>query len=250
MDAPYTANMVVSAVIVTLSVFGNCLVMISVKKFYWLKTATNYFVAMLAFYDFCNGLPIFTMQLIEPDIALGNKNITQKYEICCFIHTFLNIFSGYGNPVCIIIVRYFFINWPLRYHGVVTSTKALVVSILSFVAVVSTSILGIYGRRVQKPCSIFRMYSPYFINYVGLPTLALAMGLVFLLYGKNDQLGSQNKVTKVISLVIGVFMLTYISIVISLLGTSYVPGQLGRWIQLASIWIWRVSRPPLEFKST
>ena len=262
MDVQQVINTIVTACIVIFSVFGNYLVMISVAKYEWLKTATNYFVAMLAFYDFCNGLPMLTVQLIMSGITQRNGNITDGYEISCRIYAFLEAFSGVGNLICIIIVtidRYLFINWPLRYHGIVTNTKALVVAAISFVCVLVLSVIRIYNQPAKIPCSSFQMYNPHFVNYVGLPISVLAVLLVVLLYGKiawltcktkksqpnemagNDQSRSQKKITKIISLVIGVFLMTYIVFFAAFLGTNDVKAKYVRWIQLVAIWIWRVS---------
>ena len=262
MDVQQAINTIVTACIVIFSVFGNCLVMTSVAKFEWLKTATNYFVAMLAFYDFCNGLPIFTVQLIMSGINQRNGDITDGYEISCRVYAFLGAFSGFGNLMCIIIVtvdRYLFINWPLRYYGIVTNSKALVVAASSFVCVLVISVLGVYKQPVKIPCSTFQMYNPHVVNYVGLPTSVLAVILVVLLYGKiawltcktkmshpnemagNDQSRSQKKTTKIISPVIGVFLMTYLVYFAAFLGTNDVTVKYARWIQVVAIWIWRVS---------
>ena len=262
MDTQQVINVIVTACIVIFSVFGNCLVVVSVAKFEWLKTATNYLVAMLAFYDFCNGLPIFTVQLIMSGISQANDSITDGYGISCKTYAFLAAFSGFGNLMCIIIVtndRYLFINWPLRYHGIVTNSKALTVTAVSFICVLVVSVMGIYKQSPTKPCSTFQMYNPYVVNYVGLPTSVLTVILITLLYGKiawitwknrksqpkemtgNDKSGSQKKVTKIISLVIGVFLMTYLVYFAAFLGTSGVNAKYVRWIQVIAIWIWRVS---------
>ena len=262
MDTQQVINTMVTACIVIFSVFGNCLVVTSVAKFEWLKTATNYFVAMLAFYDFCNGFPIFTVQLIMSGINQVNDNITNGYITSCRALAFLGAFSGFGNLMCIIIVtidRYLFINWPLRYHGIVTTSKALVVAAVSFVCVLIVSVMAIYKQSVKKPCTTFQMYNPYVVNYVGLPTSVLAVILILILYGKiawltwknrkshpnemagSDKSGSQNKVTKIISLVIGVFLMTYLVYFAAFLGTNSVKVKYVRWIQIVAIWIWRVS---------
>ena len=262
MDTQQVINVIVTACIVIFSVFGNCLVVASVAKFEWLKTATNYFVAMLAFYDFCNGLPIFTVQLIMSGINEAKENITDGYGTSCKVYAFLAAFSGFGNLLCIIIVtidRYLFINWPFRYHGIVTNSKAFVVAAVSFFSVLVVSIMGIYKQSATKPCSTFQMYNPYVVNYIGLPTSVSAVILVILLYGKiawitwknrkshpsemagSDESGSQRKITKIISLVIGVFLMTYLVYFAAFLGTNGVKAKYVRWIQVVAIWIWRVS---------
>ena len=264
MDALWIVNTLVTGCTVLLGVFGNCLVMISVNKFSWLKMGTNYFVMMLSFYDFCNGLPIFTLQVIAPELSVDYGNITNKYELCCIVQSFIALFSGYGSVLCIIIVtvdRYLFINWPMRYHQVLSNSRALMVSAACFMTVLAVTVLGIYGQPVRRPCSVFRMYNPKVVKYIGLPTTILGCVLVMILYGKigcvackaknsnpshmssNGQSGSsQNKVTKVISLVIGVFMVTYIVFFSVFMVTNDMTENYARWIQTIAIWIWRVSR--------
>ena len=58
-------NIIANVITFILCTFGNSLVIISLKKFEWLRMATNYFLALLAFYDFCSGLPVFTVGRIE-----------------------------------------------------------------------------------------------------------------------------------------------------------------------------------------
>ena len=52
MDFQEVTNTIVNVIIVILCTFGNLLIIISLKKFEWLRVTTNYFVALLAFYDF------------------------------------------------------------------------------------------------------------------------------------------------------------------------------------------------------
>ena len=124
MDPPEVTNIIVSVIIVILCTFGNCLVIISLKRFEWLRVPTNYFVALLAFCDFCNGLPVYSFSTATLFLSTENDKITVKYDVICRISVYVAGLSGYGNLLCVIIItadRYIFINWPFRYYDIVTN---------------------------------------------------------------------------------------------------------------------------------
>ena len=66
----------VNVCIVLVSAFGNSLVMISIWKYEWLKSSTNYFVALLALCDFCNGLPVFVAGTVASTFDKAMENVT------------------------------------------------------------------------------------------------------------------------------------------------------------------------------
>ena len=145
MDFREVTNIIANVITVIMYTFGNSLVIISLTKFEWLRTATNYFVAFLAFYDFCNGLPASTFFAATSFLSTPTENITIQYDVICKINVYIAAFSGYGNLLSIIIItvdRYLFINWPLRYHELVTIRKALVVSAVGFIFTNLVSVMG------------------------------------------------------------------------------------------------------------
>ena len=253
----------VTICIALLSLFGNFLVIISLKQFAWLKTPTNYLVAVLAFYDLFHGLPVFVPSVVTSYIGSKYDNFTLNYEISCKFYAAAAAFSGFGNLLCIILItldRYFYLFWPLRYHDLVTNCRSFIVSAICMMFAVIVSISAVYRSPVSKPCISIQMFNVYVVNYVLIPTFVLAFILVIALYGKialltykaryssvapietSNQSGSQKKTTKVISLVIGVFMMTYITFFAAVLVTKDRIDQLAVWVQTVAIWIWKVSK--------
>ena len=196
MDPRDIADTTVKVIIVILCTCGNCLITLSLKKFESLRTATNYFVALLAFYDFCNGLSTSSLMVARLLIRAPGDNITFEYDVTCKMNVYIAAFSGYGNLLCVIIItvdRYIYINWPLRYHGLVTNRRALVVSINCLLLTSVVSALVSYGQDVVKPCLAIKMFRFDVVVSVVIPTFLLAFVLVILLYGKIVWLAYQAK---------------------------------------------------------
>ena len=97
-------NIIANVITFILCTFGNSLVIISLKKFEWLRVASNYFVGLLALYDFCSGFTISSLLVIKSFLNASNVNITVEYELICKLYIHLAMFSGYGNLLCVIII--------------------------------------------------------------------------------------------------------------------------------------------------
>ena len=220
-------------------------------------------MAVLAFCDLFQGLPVFVPSVVTSYIGSKYDNFTLDYEISCKFLAAAAVFSGFGNLFCIILItldRYFYLFWPLRYHDLITNCRSFIVSAICMMFAVIVSILAAYRSPVSKPCNSFQIFNVYVVNYVAIPAFVLAFFLVIALYGKialltykaryssvapmenNNQSGSQKKTTKVISLVIGVFMMTYITYFVAFLVTKDRIDQLAVWVQTVAIWIWQVSK--------
>ena len=255
-------NIIANVITVILCTFGNSLVIISLKKFEWLRVASNYFVGLLAFYDFCSGLTISSLLVIKSFLNASNVNITVEYEVICKLYIHLAMFSGYGNLLCVIIItvdRYIYINWPLRYYEVLTNRKAFVISAVCFVITNLVLVFTFYDHDVVKPCTALQMARFDVIVYVVIPTILVAFLLVIILYGQiawlaykakksvanqmtfNGQSRSQKRTTKVISLVVGVFIATHLVYFTGFITTRKVNNSYLVWIQTMSIWLWQVS---------
>ena len=148
------ANTVVTLFLMLLSTFGNSLVMISVKRFEWLRSPTFYFVALLAFFDFCSAFPPSVMVVVSLMDNLPSDNITSSYIIYCKITFGFLGFSTTGNLLLIIIItidRYLYITKPLRYMDIVTNRKALVISTCVFLFCLILTIFTVYnGPSIVK----------------------------------------------------------------------------------------------------
>ncbi len=64
--------------IAVLCTFGNSLVLISVGKFEWLHSPTNYFVALLAMFDLLQGIPLSIGNRALDTIFSGGKLYNDK----------------------------------------------------------------------------------------------------------------------------------------------------------------------------
>ena len=76
MELHAVVDLVVFSCAVVICCFGNILVIISVRRFEYLKESAFYFVALLAFYDFCHGAPLLLVSatLSTLDSALVDFN--------------------------------------------------------------------------------------------------------------------------------------------------------------------------------
>ncbi len=250
----------VEVCIVLLSIVGNCFVMISVKRFEWLKSPTNYFVAFLAFFDFCNGLPFFIVTVVASSLE-DSAVFRQSFRVSCHMVAVLAIFTGLGDLLCITVItvdRYIFINMPLRYHEIVTRTRALVLIASVFVFQIILSAASIRSNRVEIPCNSISVVSRAVAFFIVLPMFVITLVLVILLYSKiallarkakksvggiqvHNPSGTQNKTTKVMMLVIGVFMATYFTYVITYAVTGAMTGEHIHIVRRVVIWVWKVS---------
>ena len=257
------ANAIVTLSLMLLGIFGNSLVMISVKRFEWLRTPTFYFVALLAFFDFCSAFPPSVVVVVSLMDDSPSKNITPGYTIYCKITFGFCSFSISGNLLLIIIItidRYIYITKPLSYMGIVINRKVLVISTFVFLFCLIISFYEVYNGPsiVKRPCSPVLVWNGNTVRYIMIPLFCIAILMVITLYGyiahiswkarkstvqgmsQHNQSGTQNIITKVIVPVIGVFTMTYITILGGFLITSYWTGQ-NKWIRSVARFIWLVS---------
>ena len=170
-------------------------------------------------------------------------------------------FSGLGDLLCILIItvdRYIYINQPLRYHSIVTRKEALILSIIFIVGVLIFSLSSVTQTTVERPCISIRSANGNVFRFFIIPLLVVDLILVIVMYGKialvtwkarnsnpqhlnqSSQSGAQNKMTKVMSLVIGVFTMTYVTYFITYFVTLGKEGRHIIMIQSVAIWIWQV----------
>ena len=170
-------------------------------------------------------------------------------------------FSGLGDLLCILIItidRYLYINLPLRYPSIVTRTKALILSTIIILCVLVFSLWGVTRTNVGRPCISIRSANGDVFRFFIIPLLDLILSLVVMTYGKiafvawkarnadvqqshpNSQSETQNKMTKVMSLVIGVFSMTYVTYFVTYFATLGKEERHIIMIQSVAIWIWQV----------
>ena len=178
---------IVTLSLMLLSVFGNSLVIISVKRFEWRRTPTFYFVALLAFFDFCSAFPPSVMVVVSFMDYPPSENITSGCTVYCKVTFGFYGFSATGNLVLIVIItidRYLYITKPLRYIYIVTNRKALNISTFAFLFCLITSfftmirafclivsVFGVYSGPsiVIRPCGHFHVWNGDIVRYFMMP---------------------------------------------------------------------------------
>ncbi len=255
-------NYFVEVCIVLLSVVGNSLVLVSVKKFEWLKSPTNYFVSLLAFFDFVNGMPTFVGSKITSSLLGTNGTISGSFEVGCKTSVGIALFSGYGDLLSIALItvdQFLYINRPLRYRDTMTAKKALISCTVVLILTSVVSVVGVLVSRVAVPCNTISVLNRSILLYYMSPNFIVVLLMVIWLYSKiavlafqarknatgesHNQGGSQNKATKVMSLVIGVFFFSYVTYFSAFLVILYaeLSAQQIFVLQSVFIWTWQVS---------
>ena len=235
---------IVFFVVIFLTTTGNSLVIISVIKFPWLHTATNMFVVMLSSFDVLMGLPIFVNRRIYDSLESDVQNVTTDSSVrACQSQLFIAIFSFWGNLVMVAIIsldRFIFIQYPFKYHFLITKSRAAVFCAMSVVisAAGAGFVLGTNSREMYIPCDFQTNVNAFKIMNITL--IAIGGAIVSILYGRiacvtckaakvapssggaghvaeNNQSfqRSQSKITKVMVLVLGVYMTSYIMVLVS-----------------------------------
>ena len=153
-------------------VFGNCLTIVSVVKFRWLRNNTNILICSLSCADLYVGVSSFVYQL-----SLKFKTNSDNKFIITYTLLRVGYISSVLHLATVAIERFIGVNYPLRYHSLVTSRRIMILiatawGISLFHGMVSITVLFIHGTDVFlyiDPINI----SFYFIS-------GLVIGIVYL----------------------------------------------------------------------
>ena len=237
MQIPYVLYRIIYAIVMFLTTVGNSLVIISVIKFPWLHTVTNMFVLMLSSYDFLMGLPLFVNRRIYESLNVTTDGAVRM----CQSQLFIAIFTFWGNLMVVAIIsldRFIFIQYPLKYHLIITKPRAAALCVLSVVVSASGAgyVLGTNSRDMYIPCDFQNDVGTFKI--MNLTLISAGTLVVATLYGKiahvackaakvapsggshvaeanQSHQGTQSKITKVMVMVLGVYITSYIVVLVA-----------------------------------
>ncbi len=215
----------------SLSVFGNSLTVLSVVKFDYLQNTANYIIANLAVADLLNGLSSMIF-LIPLAYTTGS---TEWIPLCLAFNVFI-LLSSLGNslnPCVISIDRFIYIHFPLRYHDIVTEPRTRLVIGLSWLYIILMTSLALgLGNQLEygMPCDIRVFIHPLVFTIVItcnvivllLITLVLYLSIGYTAIKQSRQVQAateeeqksaargQMKVTKMLGMVVGIYIVTYV----------------------------------------
>ena len=250
------------------SLFGNSLVIISVIKFTYLRYTTHALVVLLACFDLGFGV----VELIEQCALILNvyRGELEGMRTFCLIMAVLLSGMGTGNLITamfIAIDRFIYISYPFTYPDVVTRNKMIFVVVFTMLYSLVTSTIwafmtgSVKGHIVCNLIQIISQFSNYYFIYVE----GTIVGLVFITFygkiaflacrkaqyspeentqnhisGENNSRQQQLKVTRVLSLVIGVFIATNMCLAITFIFFTDTESTTVTIVQLVAEWIWKV----------
>ena len=250
-----------------LSVFGNSLVVISTWKFEWLKSPTHYLVALLAYFDLCNGVPIFvSRRVVEAMEGATTSNSTLNYDIACRAQSVLVVFASFGEGFSILMIaidRCLFLNWPLRYHRLMTKSKAKIMASCCLGAAVTVSLFVTFSDVTEppKPCLMSNVLHGTMYYYLMIPVgmttfvaiTVLYVKIFMIAYKARKQMASldhmnnlsqsepRNNKTTTMACMVAIFIITHIIYMAVYIATRNRTSRVGLRLQVVAIWIARVS---------
>ncbi len=259
------ADIIILALMAIPCIIGNSLVITAIIKYEYLQSKTNLFVLALSMADLTCGLiatPVTTvMRNIDSNI-ISNSSYP-IWKVSCIAGSFFQHLSAMGDMLSIAAItldRFLYINYPLKYETIMTRRVAATIFTGIIVGSLGLTFLAILGSDVLEKglfCTVFNVLEPISVNTIWMPLFGLVSLMVIVFYGKIAQAAlskekqdmsqfsnakSQKKVTKVMSIVIGIFVSTYGAWFAVYFATAGIQGQAMRIFQGFVIWFWAVSK--------
>ena len=249
-----------------LAIVGNSLVVVSCLKFDYLKQRSYVFVGFLATADLALGIgnPMdVVLELVRPQIT----NTTLLYwSGICKTSKFIKLLGGFGDLAGIFgisLERYIFITYALNHEQILMKNRTIIIAcLMGTYSLLSSALLIGFSKNFEfgMVCQVELVISPV-LNYAfNLPVFISVVPAIVMFYykiarlayskrtrtsnitthsnqndGQNNQSGNW-KITKVLCVVIGVFVLTYVPYTI-----AYILLPQNYWLLAGLALLWNIN---------
>ncbi len=265
MDFLGTLHLTIRSLSGLLSIIGNAIVIILVLKFDYLQTTQNAFVLCLAMSDFLYGFVIVPWKNLLNNVHQTNMSETAyaQWFAGCQTVTVFNVVAYYGDYLSIAAItldRFLYIKYPFEYTQIMTRKRTGfvitgIVSVSFSLSIIFVFVPDKYSRG--DACSVSSFIESEYFAAFDLPLLTITCTLMlytFYIYhtmvrktqseissaGGNSKI--QNKVTKMMLTVVGVFLLSNTFWYTVYFITDGMNGLGIRILQNFSSWFWHVSK--------
>ena len=132
---------VCEALIAILTIIGNFLVLLAIRKNRRLQTTTNVFIGSLAFADLLVGI------LVEPMAVLSYKGLPRDFYGCVLVNSSLVLLTqcSVNGLVMVAIDRFFAIKMPFLYTKYFTSRFALFLTLIGWIVAIIVGMVPMMG---------------------------------------------------------------------------------------------------------
>ncbi len=259
-----TIHVAISGLSGCLSLIGNIFVITVIAKFSYLRTKANVFVIALAVSDMLIHIFSFPRLVLSGELK-DNATDTQynSWLIGCRASLVTNIIAYYSEFQCVAAIaidRFLYIKYPFSYDEYMN--KKTIYFIIAWIVAFSTGIafLFIFASDIRvNICGLYTFIRPIFFYSIEIPyftILVLIMVYTFYTYfaiaTKTHPEGSSQittekwkdgmKITRMMLLVVGVFLVTNAQWYIIFFATYNLEGStVVVIIQSIGDWIWLVS---------
>ena len=216
--------------------FGNGLILTAIAYFPHLRTATNVAIGSLAISDFLTGLllgPIYITLFYTPSL----KYVVGRKYPCLFVASLMILVAATSMTSVALIAtdRYIAVSLPLRYHTLITVQRTVFVLGAFYLYSVTIAIMPLLGSNILSDnatniaCSDIDKFPDFYVCLL-LFSLLIVLIVTTVLYGaigiiaykqkrriqtenlnfeRSQQQHKDYKITKMLSMVLGLFYLCW-----------------------------------------